>query len=141
VFPDNDFLEEKISATSSGKAAEQAFLLPSTSPILDNNFFIHREVLAWKYLNGICQPAGSDVKCKQEPADFGVLIPQDRFSMSVRLELVGKEKITIRGAERELMRLNLNGEDLQWNLWVDDRDHFKLIRVAIPADNTVVDRD
>jgi hypothetical protein len=52
-----------------------------------------------------------------QSADFGVLIPQDRFSMSVRLELVGKEKITIRGAERELMRLNLNGEDMQWNLW------------------------
>ena len=53
----------------------------------------------------------------------------------------GKEKITIRGKERELLRLNLSGEDLQWNLWVDDNDHFKLIRVAIPADNTVVDRD
>ncbi len=141
VFPENDFLKEKISASGTAKAAENAFLLPSTSPILDNNFFIHREVLAWKYLNGICQPAGSDVKCKQEAADFGVLIPQDRFSMSVRMELVGKEKVTIRGAERELMRLNLNGEDLQWNLWVDDHDHFKLIRVAIPADDTVVDRD
>jgi hypothetical protein len=141
VFPENDFLKEKITPPTGGKAAEQAFLLPSTSPILDNNFFIHREVLAWKYLNGVCQAAGSDTKCRQEPADFGVLVPQDRFSMSVRLELAGKEKITIRGAERELLRLNLNGEDLQWNLWVDDHDHFKLIRVAIPADDTVVDRD
>jgi len=141
VFPDNDFLKEKITPSAGAKAAEQAFLLPSTSPILDNNFFIHREVLAWKYLNGVCQAAGSDTKCRQEPADFGVLVPQDRFSMSVRMELGGKEKITIRGVERELMRLNLNGEDLQWNLWVDDHDHFKLIRVAIPADDTVVDRD
>lgn len=141
VFPENDFLKEKTTPPSGGKAAEQAFLLPSTSPILDNNFFIHREVLAWKYLNGVCQAAGSDTKCRQEPADFGVLVPQDRFSMSVRLELGGKEKITIRGAERELLRLSLNGEDLQWNLWVDDHDHFKLIRVAIPADDTVVDRD
>jgi hypothetical protein len=57
------------------------------------------------------------------------------------MELVGKEKITIHGAERELVRLNLTGEDLQWDLWVDGNDHFKLIRVAIPADNTVVDRD
>jgi hypothetical protein len=61
--------------------------------------------------------------------------------MSVRLELVGKEKITIRGAERELMRLNLSGENIQWALWVDDHDRFKLIRVAIPADSTIVDRD
>ncbi len=33
--------------------------------------------------------------------------------MSVRMELVGKEKITIRGAERELLRLNLSGEDIR----------------------------
>ena len=29
--------------------------------------------------------------------------------MSVRMELVGKEKVTIRGTERELLRLNLHG--------------------------------
>jgi hypothetical protein len=141
VFPDNDFLKERITTSTTAKPAEQAFLLPSSSPILDNNFFVHREVLAWKYLNGICQPSAGDTKCRQEPADFGALVPQDRTSMSVRMELVGKEKITIHGAERELMRLNLSGESFQWALWVDDHDHFKLMRVAIPADSTVVDRD
>ena len=75
------------------------------------------------------------------PADFGVLVPQDHTSMSVRMELIGKEKIMIRGAERDLLRLNLSGEDIQWEIWLDESDHFKLIRVAIPADNTVVDRD
>ena len=141
VFPENDFLKERITTSSSSKPAEQAFLLPSSSPILDNNFFVHREVLAWKYLQGVCQPAGGDTKCRQDTAEFGVLVPQDRISLSVRMELVGKEKITIRGADRELLRLNLSGENFQWALWVDDHDHFKLMRVAIPADNTVVDRD
>jgi hypothetical protein len=61
--------------------------------------------------------------------------------MSVRMELVGKEKITVRGVERELMRLNLTGESFAWALWVDDHDQFKLMRVAIPADNTEVVRD
>jgi hypothetical protein len=61
--------------------------------------------------------------------------------MSVRMELVGKEKVTIRGAERELLRLNLSGENYQWALWVDDQDHFKLMKVSIPADNTEVVRD
>jgi len=61
--------------------------------------------------------------------------------MSVRMELIGKEKVTIRGAERELLRLNLHGESFDWALWVDESDHFKLIRVAIPADNTEVVRD
>ena len=141
VFPDNDFLKERITSSAAAKPAEQAFLLPSSSPILDNNFFVHREVLAWKYLNGVCQPSGGDTKCRQESAEFGALVPQDRTSLSVRMELVGEEKITIRGTERELLRLNLTGENFQWSLWVDDHDHFKLIRVAIPADNTEVVRD
>jgi hypothetical protein len=141
VLPENDFLKERITASATAKAAEQAFLLPSVTPILDNNFFVHREVLAWKYLNAVCQPSGSDTKCRQEAAEFGTLVPQDRISMSVRLELMGREKITIRGAERELLHLKLTGESLEWGLWVDDLDHYKLIRVAIPADDTEVVRD
>jgi hypothetical protein len=140
VTPENDFLKERILASGSAKAAEQPFLLPSATPILDNNFFVHREILAWKYLAvAPCKDENGHRQC--QPADFGVLVPQDHTSMSVRMELIGKEKITIRGSERELLRLNLSGEEIQWQLWVDESDHFKLIRVAIPADNTVVDRD
>jgi hypothetical protein len=140
VDPENDFLKERITTSASAKAAEQPFLLPSATPILDNNFFVHREILAWKYLAvAPCKDENGHRQC--QPADFGVLVPQDHTSMSVRMELIGKEKITIRGAERELLRLNLSGEDIQWALWLDENDHFKLIRVAIPADNTVVDRD
>jgi hypothetical protein len=140
VFPDNDFLKERIITSSSSKPAEQAFLLPGTSPILDNNFFVHREVLAWKYLAvAPCKDENGHRHC--EPADFGILVPQDRTSMSVRMELVGKEKITIRGTGRELLRLNLHADQFDWILWVDENDHFKLIRVSIPADNTEVVRD
>jgi hypothetical protein len=140
VFPDNEFLKERITTSPSKPAAEQAFLLPTATPVLDNNFFIHREVLAWKYLAiAPCKDEKDHRRC--EPADFGTLIPQDRTSMSVRMELIGKEKVTIRGAERELLRLNLHGESFDWALWVDESDHFKLIRVAIPADNTEVVRD
>ncbi len=141
VVPDNDFLKERISPSTSSKPAEQPFLLPAVTPILDNNFFIHREVLAWKYLNAVCQAAGGDTKCRQEPADFGTLVPQDRTSMSVRMSLGGKEKVNIRGTERELLRLNLHGDQFDWALWVDENDHFKLMKVSIPADNTEVVRD
>jgi hypothetical protein len=140
VVPENDFLKEEIKASVTAKPTPQPFLMPASSPILDNNFFVHREILAWKYLAvAPCKDENGHRQC--QPADFGTLVPQDHTSMAVRMELVGKEKITIHGAERELLRLNLSGEDLQWALWVDESDHFKLIRVAIPADNTVVDRD
>jgi hypothetical protein len=141
VTPNNEFLLEKISTSPSAKAAEQPFLMPNTSAILDNNFFIHREVLAWRYLAANCHPEGGGQKCQKDAADFGVLVPQDRTSLRVRLELVGREKVTIRGTERELLRLNLKGESFTWALWVDDQDKFKLVRVVIADDNTEVLRD
>jgi hypothetical protein len=141
VFPNNEFLLEKISTATSSKPAEKPFLMPASSPILDNNFFVHREVLIWRYLAAACKTEGGALKCQQDPGDFGVLVPQDSTSMHVRMELVGKEKIPVRGTDRELWRLNLKGDDFDWALWVDEQDHFKLIRVAIPADNTEVVRD
>jgi hypothetical protein len=141
VLPNNDFLIEKIIVPGSAKAAEQPFLMPSMTAILDNNFFVHREVLIWRYLAADCKPEGGGMKCQQGPVEFGVLVPQDRTSLRVRMELIGNEKVTIRGAERQLLRLNLSGESFEWAMWVDPQDQFKLMQVAIPADNTVVTRD
>ncbi|MFZ0734773.1 MAG: hypothetical protein WAM79_20820 [Candidatus Sulfotelmatobacter sp.] len=141
VIPSNDFLTEKITAPNSSKAAEKPFLMPSTTSILDNNFFIHREILLWRYLAADCKPEGGNLKCQQGPASFGALIPQDQTSASIRIELKGKEKVTIHGVERNLLRLDLAGESFDWALWVDDQDHFKLMQISIPADNTEVVRD
>ncbi len=69
VFPNNDFLLEKISTASSPKPAEQPFLMPSTSAILDNNFFVHRQILVWRYLAADCKPEGGNLKCQQDPGD------------------------------------------------------------------------
>ncbi len=141
VTPKNEFLLEKITTGTSSKPAEQPFLMPNTSVILDNNFFVQREVLAWRYLATNCHTDNGPLKCQQGPVEFGVLVPQDRTSMPVRMELVGREKVMIRGTERELLRLNLKGEAFSWNLWVDDKDQFKLMRVQILDDNTEVVRD
>lgn len=141
VTPNNEFLLEKVTTASSSKPAEQPFLMPNTSAILDNNFFVHRQVLAWRYLATNCQTQSGALRCQQGPLEFGVLVPQDRTSVRVRMELVGREKVTIRGTERDLLRLNLKGEAFSWALWLDDKDQFKLMRVLIPDDNTEVVRD
>jgi hypothetical protein len=141
VVPKDEFLLEKITVAGSSKPAEQPFLMPNTSAILDNNFFIQREVLAWRYLATNCHSDNGYLKCQGAPVEFGVLVPQDRNSMRVRMELAGKEKISIHGEERELWRLNLKGEAFSWALWLDEKDHFKVIRVEIPDDNTEVVRD
>ncbi len=141
VLPNNEFLMEKITASVGAKTAEQPFLMPSSSAILDNNFFIQREVLAWRYLAANCHPEGGNLQCKKDPAEFGALVPQDRTSIRVHIEVVGKEKVSFHGTERELIRLKLMGENFEWALWLDEHDQFKLMRVAIPADDTEVIRD
>jgi len=141
VTPDNEFLRERVTTAASSKPAEKPFLMPNKTAILDNNFFVHREVLAWRYLAADCQTENGSLKCKQGPVEFGILVPQDQTSMPVRMELVGRERVLIRGTERELLRLNLKGEAFSWALWVDDKDQFKLMRVLIADDNTEVVRD
>jgi hypothetical protein len=141
VLPNNEFLIERIASTATAKHAEQPFLMPKTSLILDNNFFTQRELLIWRYLASDCKSEGGNWKCQQGPVEFGALVPQDRSSMRVSIELIGSEKVTLRGSERDLLRLKLNGENFEWALWVDPGDQFKLMRVVIPADNTEVIRD
>jgi hypothetical protein len=138
---DNEFLVEKIATPGATKPAEHTLYWPGKTSILDNNFFVHREVLVWRYLAGACNAEGGNWKCQQGSEAFGVFVPQDHTWTSVRMELVGKEKVTIRGAERELLRVNLTGESFEWALWVDAQDQFKLMRVTIPADKIEVVRD
>jgi len=57
----------------------------------------------------------------------------------VTLEFAGREKITLGGVERELNRLDLKGESINWALWFDDQ--FKLQRILILGENTEVVRD
>ena len=81
------------------------------------------------------------MKCQQGPGQFGVLVPQDQNSMPLRLEVIGTEKVTVHGVQRDLLKLKLSGETYEWELFLDPQDQFKLIRVSIPADNTEVVRD
>jgi len=141
VMPNNEFLLEKILAPGNTKAAEQPFLMPNTSPIVDNNFFVHRELLVWRFLASACQPGGGGLQCKRDPAEFGILVPQDRTSLHIRMELVGKDKTSVHGVDRELLRLKIAGEAFEWSLFVDEQDHFKVIKILVPEANTEVVRD
>jgi hypothetical protein len=58
VMPSEQFLIERVTLAGMAKPAEQPFLMPSSTMILDNNSFVQREVLAWRYLA---------TSCKQDP--------------------------------------------------------------------------
>ncbi len=141
VAPNDQFLIEHITARAGEKASEQPFLMPQSTMVLDNNSFVQRELLVWRYLGSSCRPDNGKMQCPTTPAQFGVLVPQERTSMSVSLQLLGKEKVKIKGADRELLKVILKQESGDWMLYLDDQDHFKLVRILVPANNTEIVRD
>jgi hypothetical protein len=55
------------------------------------------------------------------------------------MQYSGREKITIHGVEREMIRLDMKSDTGDWALWLDDQ--LKLQRILDIADNTEVVRD
>ena len=139
VMPNDPFLMERLVSAPGAKAVQQPFLAPPTTIILDNNFFAQRELLAWRYMAGGCKPGPKEVECKLAPEKFGVLVPQALSTGTVTMESVGWEKISIRGAERNLIRLNLKTENGDWAMWLDNT--YKLVRMVIAGQNMEVVRD
>jgi hypothetical protein len=140
VLPNQDFLIERFKSGPDGKELEQPFMLPASSSLLDDYFFVQREVLAWKYLASSCKQDKGALQCPlKQHVQFGALNPHARASTSVTLEFTGREKVTLRGAEVELNRLDLKGDAGTWSLWLDDQ--YKLQRILIAGENTEVVRD
>jgi hypothetical protein len=128
VDPNDSFLIERFSTGADGKLHDQNFLLPASTSILDDYFFIQREVLAWKFLATVCKQQKAGLGCPpNQKAQFGTLNPHARSSMLVSIEFSGKDKVTVRGAERDLSRFMLRSETGDWAMWLDDS--FKIVRL------------
>jgi hypothetical protein len=141
VAPNNDFLMEHLSSGPDAKPEEQPFLLPASTSVLDDYVFIHREVLVWRYLATTCkQEKGAAVECPaNQKTQFGAMNPHQRSSLPLTLEFAGRDKVTIRGTEREMNKFVLRSEGGDWTMWLDDQ--FKLQRILIASDSTEVIRD
>lgn len=138
VEPADQFLIEHITPNPPEKPADQPFLLPASTMVLDDYFFSHREILAWRYLAQACGGVISP-DCKLPKAQFGVIVPRQRVASMVTLEYAGKEKIKLHDAERELHRFNLTSDGEQWAIYVDDQ--LRVLRILIASENTEVVRD
>ena len=139
VEPKDTFLMEYITPNPAEKAQEVPFFSPRSTAILDDNFFTHRELLAWRYLGAGCRMGLGQTSCRPPKMTFGVIIPRQGVFLTVSMEYLGPERVKVGGAERELSRFNLTGEGMDWALWLDDQ--HKLVRILIAADNTEVVRD
>jgi len=67
---------------------------------------------------------------------FGALNPHARTSMSVTIEFSGRDKVTLRGAERELSKFVLSSEAGDWTFWLDDQ--LKLVRLRSETGTEIV---
>jgi len=140
VIPNDQFLTQKYSAGPQDKEQEQPYLLPVSTNILDDYFFVHREVLAWKYLGSTCKSEKGQVQCPiKQRAQFGTMNPHQHSSAPASMEFLGREKMMVGKVEKEMSKLELKSETGSWLIWFDDE--FKVLRISIPAEKTEVIRD
>ncbi|MGA2978573.1 MAG: hypothetical protein ABSD76_03180 [Terriglobales bacterium] len=139
IVPNEDFLNQKWS-TGEEKEHEQPYLLPTSTSILDDYFFIQREVLAWKFLAASCKQEKGQVQCPlKQRSQFGILNPHEHSSGQLSAEFLGREKLTLKSGQQDLIKLELKDDAGTWQLWLDDQ--FKVMRLSVVGENTVVDRD
>ncbi len=141
VVPNEDFLNQKWNA-GEGKEHEQPYLLPASTSILDDYFFIQREVLAWKFLALACKQEKGQVQCPmKQRAQFGTLNPRQHSSAPLSVEFLGPEKVSLKSGPQDLLKLELKTDAGTWQVWLDGHDQYKVMRISIVGENTVVDRD
>ena len=115
-------------------------MLPASTSILDDYVFIHREVLVWRYLASACKREQGAVQCPaNQKTQFGAMNPHQRTSLPLTVEFAGRDKISVRGAEKETNKFLLKSEGAEWTMWLDDQ--FKMQRILIANENTEVIRD
>ncbi|MBV9071986.1 MAG: hypothetical protein JOZ10_00020 [Acidobacteria bacterium] len=139
VFPKDEFLTETINTGPNEKAFTIPHLLPTSTPIVDDNFFLHREVLMWRFLAAQCVSKDNGLSCKGEPQQFGVLIPAQHASETVTIGFKDQEKISVKGKEVECSTFHLKTETADWLVFLDHQQ--KLVRILAEDAGLEVLRD
>jgi hypothetical protein len=150
IEPNQELLIEHLT-TADQKKRDVPYILPISTVILDDYFFSQRELLIWRYLAAGCvrvpppapgQPVPPDSHLQCGPAHFGILVPHQHAPGGTVVELVGRDKITFKGTERELNKFKVDTDGVQWLIWVDDPEtNYKVIKMSIPASNIEVWRE
>jgi hypothetical protein len=139
VEPKDEFLVEHVTLSDTQKKAEQPFILPASTLILDDGFFSQRELLLWRYLASQCKPKPGEPGCSLASQNYGVIVPRQQTSMQITVEYKGSQKVSIRGTDLELQRFELHTEGYDWTVWIDAS--YKIQKIVIDAENTEIYRD
>lgn len=136
VEPKENFLIEHLT-TADQKKRDVPYILPLTTVILDDFFFSHRELLVWRYLASGCLRKDDQLACGA--SHFGILVPRQHLAANTVVELLGREKITLKSGEKEFNKIKLDADGTTWLFWVDD--DYKVVKIAIPSNKVEVLRD
>jgi len=140
LTPNDDFLTQKWRAGPQDKEHEQPYLLPPSTLILDDYFFIQRELVAWRFLAAVCKQDKGVVQCPvKQRTQFATITPRQHSSARLTVQFLGREKASVKSGPQNLIKLELKSETGEWQLWLDDQ--FKVQRMTIVGENTEVQRD
>jgi hypothetical protein len=121
------------------KEHEQPYLLPPSTRILDDYFFVHREVLAWKFWPACKQDQGV-VQCPVETArPVRNHEPAPAFFGALSIEFLGREKVNLKGVQQDLLKLELKTDAGRGNS--GSTINSRCMRMSVVGENTEVDRD
>lgn len=137
VEPSQQFLMQKVKAND--KYTEQPYLMPSTTAVLDDYFFSHRELLLWRYIAGSCDPKAGEQGCQLQKAQYGFVVPRQRTSGMANLSYIGKETVSLHGTAKETNKFSLTSDFGDWVLYLDSTN--KLVRVLVLGEGTEIVRD
>jgi hypothetical protein len=102
--------------------------------------------------NGEVSRPGEGLVCA--PGNFGFLIPRQHSAGNATIELLGQDRIMLKGAMVELNKVTVKTggpqglammsgqkemDNVQWLLWVDDQ--YKVVKMAVPGSNVEAIRD
>ena len=136
LVPEEQTLVQHYDTGDGKKTSDLPYLLPSSTSVLDDYFFIQRELLTWKYIATQCADLS---KCKLAAAAMGVVVPHDHNSEAVQLSYKGQQTLTVKGAPVELRHFILTEDHIDWSLYFNDAQ--QLVMLAIPTDDLQVVRD
>jgi hypothetical protein len=136
LFVGDQILTQRISPGEKEKPQEIPYILPPSTSVLDDYFFVHREIITWKYIASECADLS---KCQLPKATVGIIIPRQHTSGSVSMEYLGLGKTQVHGSEAELNHFVLHADETDWSLYLDAQ--HKLVKVEVPSEHIEAVRD
>lgn len=136
---DENFLIEHITTDGSPTVKDVQHPLSPGTVILDDNFFSHIEVLAWRYLAMGCNSNSGHLDCHLQPQRFPVMVPHQGESMIVEMKYQGLQKFHSKSGDQQVAVFKISSDDGELTFWLNHDN--KLTRIFIPDTATEVTRE